>query len=507
MADGADGPGDVLHRLVEGTARATGAAFFEALVANLSLGTGAAYAFIAELAGSPKRVRTLAFFGAGRPLANVEYDLAGTPCEAVARGKTAHHPRDLQRAFPADSMLRELGLESYLGVPLRDATGDVLGHLAVLDTGPLPEDRDRFAILEIFAARATAELERARLQQQNRYLQEEIRSAYDFAEIVGSATSLREALGKLEQVAPTDATILILGETGTGKELVARAAHRASRRAEKPLIKVNCAALSPELIESELFGHEKGAVTGALERRIGRFALADGGTIFLDEIGDITPELQLRLLRVLQEREFEPVGSSETVRVDVRVIAATHRDLAKAVARGRFRADLYHRLNVFPIQIPPLRERREDVVLLAHHFIDKYAARIGRRIDTIGPDTLRRLAEYSWPGNVRELANVIERAVILATGTTLELEPDVLRATGDGHAAGAPARRRTDAAPPPAGATLAESERRAIVRALERCGWVVEGERGAARALDLSPSTLRSRMKKLGIHREGPLAE
>ncbi|HVH06587.1 MAG TPA: sigma 54-interacting transcriptional regulator, partial [Myxococcota bacterium] len=603
MADGAARSRDVLFRLVEGTARSTGEAFFEALVANLAPGIGAAYAFIAEFAGSPERVRTLAFFGAGRLLENVEYDLAGTPCEAVARGKVAHYPCDLQEAFPADAMLRDLGLESYLGVPLRDAAGSVLGHLAVLDTGPLSEDQGRFAVLEIFAARAGAELERLRaerslreseerfrdlyeeapiayiyedtesrfvsanraaarllglrpeevsgtvgrslladsaatqariaealgalqhgeerasvelelrrkddgrpvfvqwwskpepdgkhtrtmlvdvtarvlaerernrLLQQNRYLQEEIRDAYNFEEIVGSAGSLREVLAKLAQVAATDATILILGETGTGKELFARAAHHASRRAGGPLIKVNCAALSPGLIESELFGHEKGAFTGALERRVGRFALADGGTIFLDEIGDVTPELQLRLLRVLQEREFEPVGSSQTVKVDVRVIAATHRDLPRAVAEGKFRADLFYRLNVFPIHVPPLRERREDIVLLAHYFIDKYAARSGRRIEAIAPESLRRVTEYAWPGNVRELENVIERAVILANGPTLDLEADVLRAPGGLGAAVAPAPSR----PPPAGATLAESERMAIVRALERCDWRIEG--------------------------------
>jgi transcriptional regulator with GAF, ATPase, and Fis domain len=283
--------------------------------------------------------------------------------------------------------------------------------------------------------------------------------------------------------------VLILGETGTGKELIARAIHNLSRRREGPLIKVNCAALPTGLIESELFGHEKGAFSGALERRVGRFALADGGTIFLDEIGDISHEVQLRLLRVLQELEFEPVGSSRTQKVDVRVIAATHRDLEKAVADGAFRADLYYRLNVFPIRVPPLRERRDDVPMLAHYFAQKFAAKLGKRIEAIAPDTLRRLSDYPWPGNVRELENVIERAVILSAGATLEVEPELL-----------PAPRAP--APAASATTLAELERQHTLDALERCGWVIEGPRGAAQALGLHPNTLRSRMKKLGLRRD-----
>jgi formate hydrogenlyase transcriptional activator len=307
---------------------------------------------------------------------------------------------------------------------------------------------------------------------------------------------LRAALAKVKQVAQLDATALILGETGTGKELIARAIHNASLRRDKPLIKLNCAALPTGLVESELFGHEKGAFTGALERRVGRFALADGGTIFLDEIGEISHETQLRLLRVLQELEFEPVGSSKTVKVDVRVIAATNRDLERAVADGSFRADLFYRLNVFPIHVPPLRERRGDIEMLARYFTEKYAMKIGRHVDAIAPDTLARLLAYPWPGNVRELENVVERAVILSPGAELEVDAELLRAP-----AAKPAAAAQPAGDPEGAATLDGVQRRHIVKALEQCNWVIEGPRGAALVLGLHPNTLRSRMKKLGLRR------
>jgi PAS domain S-box-containing protein len=365
---------------------------------------------------------------------------------------------------------------------------------------PEPGGKYTRTMLVDITARVLAERERARLQQQNEYLQEEIKSEYNFEEIVGRSPALRGALAKVKQVAGLDATALILGETGTGKELIARAIHNASPRRDKPLIKLNCAALPTGLVESELFGHEKGAFTGALTSRVGRFALADGGTLFLDEIGEISHETQLRLLRVLQELEFEPVGSSKTIKVDVRVIAATNRDLEKAVSDGSFRADLFYRLNVFPIHVPPLRDRREDVEMLARYFVEKFAARIGRRIESIAPDTLERLLTYPWPGNVRELENVIERAVILSPGPALEIEALALRAPK------APLERAT-VAPAKApmrshdGATLEDLQRRHIAKALEQTRWVIEGPGGAARVLGLHPNTLRSRMKKLGIRR------
>jgi PAS domain S-box-containing protein len=361
-----------------------------------------------------------------------------------------------------------------------------------------PEPGGKFTrtMLVDVTARVLAERERNRLRQQNEYLREEIKSEYNFDEIVGQARSLRAALERVRQVAPLDATALILGETGTGKELIARAIHNASPRRERPLIKVNCAALPTGLVESELFGHEKGAFTGAVERRVGRFALADGGTIFLDEIGEISQETQLRLLRVLQELEFEPVGSSRTVKVDVRVIAATNRDLAQAVADGSFRADLFYRLNVFPIHVPPLRDRREDVPTLARYFAEKYAAKIGKRLARVSRETLERLGAYPWPGNVRELENVIERAVILSPGPELEVEPHLLRAP-----ALPPSPRAEPGDSASDSASLEALQRRHIAKALEQTRGVIEGPNGAARVLGLNPNTLRSRMKKLGIRR------
>ena len=271
--------------------------------------------------------------------------------------------------------------------------------------------------------RVLMEQEKARLEAQSNYLQEEIRSEHNFDEIVGNSRALLKVLGQLEQVASTDSTVLILGETGTGKELVARAIHDRSRRNHRPLVKVNCAAISAGLVESELFGHVRGAFTGALTDRDGRFKLADGGTLFLDEVGELPPETQVKLLRVLQEQEFEPVGSSRSVRVDVRIIAATNKDLGALVSEGKFRSDLFYRLNVLPLRVPPLRERQGDVPLLAAFFVQKFAQKHGKPVSQVSEETMRRLAGYHWPGNVRELQNVIERAVVLAQGNTLALAP------------------------------------------------------------------------------------
>jgi PAS domain S-box-containing protein len=364
--------------------------------------------------------------------------------------------------------------------------------------------------------RVLMEREKERLQAQNIYLQEEIRSEHNFEEIVGGSRSLVEVLRQVDQVAPADSTALITGETGTGKELIARAIHDRSGRRARPLVKVNCGAISAGLVESELFGHVKGAFTGALANRDGRFKVADGGTIFLDEVGELPLDVQVKLLRVLQEQEFEPIGSSRTVKVDVRVIAATNRDLAAAAAAGRFRGDLYYRLNVFPIHVPPLRERAADVPLLVAFFLQKLAKKYGRSRKQVTPETMARLTSYDWPGNIRELQNVIERAVLVSPGDTLVLAPGFGPTPGDtmraDRAVSAPASAgdspngetaRPPVTLPPGRGALEEVERQHIESVLRQTEWVIEGERGAARILSLSPSTLRSRMQKLGIRRPG----
>jgi transcriptional regulator with GAF, ATPase, and Fis domain len=307
-----------------------------------------------------------------------------------------------------------------------------------------------------------------------------------FEQIVGNSPALRVVLEQAERVAATDATVLIQGETGTGKELIAHTIHNASPRSGRPLVKLNCAAIPFDLLESELFGHERGAFTGAIAQKIGRFELADKGTLFLDEVGDIPLALQPKLLRVLQEQEFERLGSGRTHRVDVRLVAATHRDLERMVRHDLFRSDLYYRLNVFPITLPPLRERRQDIRPLVEHYVEMFSCRMGRRIDTLPDEFVNAFESYSWPGNVRELQNVIERAVILSNDGLL---PNLLRPT------------RADSVAFPAGRTLKESERLLILGALEATGWLVGGPYGAAARLGMKRTTLIARMKKHGILR------
>jgi formate hydrogenlyase transcriptional activator len=342
---------------------------------------------------------------------------------------------------------------------------------------------------------------KSRLEQENVYLREEIRTEHNFEEIVGNSPALLAVLRTVEQVAPTDSTVLIHGETGTGKELIARAIHNRSARKDRALVSVNCSAISAGLVESELFGHLKGAFTGAIERRIGRFELANGGTIFLDEIGELPLETQVKLLRVLQEQEFEPVGSSRTQRVDVRVIAATNRNLKEMVEAGRFRSDLFYRLNVFPLPLPPLRERCSDIPELVALFLARFAKRFGKKVEGVSQETMARLMSYAWPGNIRELQNVMERAIVLSAGPTLRLDNDfVPRVAAEGglEPAGIPAQ----GAEQPSGLrTLEEVERGHIEAALQQTQGVVDGPKGAARILNLHPNTLRHRMTKLGIKR------
>jgi formate hydrogenlyase transcriptional activator len=634
-----------LRAIVEAASHSDGEEYFQALVRNLARVVDVEYAFIAEFA-SPEthtKARTIAFWARDRIAENLEWTLAGTPCEEVVHGDLCHYPSGVRLKFPEDRTLAERGIESYLGVPLRDREGTVLGHLAVFDDRPMPGEPRKLLTFRIFAARAAAELARLRLERQlreseerlrdlyeeaplayvkedlesrfisanraaqrilglkaeegvgtvglslvpdrpdaqrraqeqfamqvhgmetrgiilelrrkddgrpvwieiwakpdpggkytrtmfldvtdrvlmeqekvrlaaeNVYLQEEIKSVHNFEEIVGQSPALLDVLEKVNRVAKTDATVLITGETGTGKELIARAIHSTSQRRDKPLIKVNCAALPAGLVESELFGHEKGAFSGAIARRVGRFELAHGGTIFLDEVGEVPLDIQVKLLRVLQEREFERIGGASPIKVDVRVIAATNRDLAKSIREEKFREELYYRLNVFPIALPPLREREGDVPLLVHFLVSRFAARVGVRIESVCKATMERLSRYSWPGNVRELENVLERAVILSNGPTLEIDPEVFaRASADRAAKADPPtlsaseveRNAAESTGPPAGLESLESNtRHHILAALEASGGVIDGPHGAAKTLGLHPNTLRSRMKKLGIVR------
>ena len=329
-----------------------------------------------------------------------------------------------------------------------------------------------------------------RLQAENIYLQQEVAREYNFGEVIGQSSVMSYVFFRVEQVAPQNATVLLLGETGTGKGVVARAIHSSSARKDRPMITVNCTSLPANLIESELFGREKGAFTGANVRQIGRFELADGGTIFLDEIGEMPLELQSKLLRFIQDGEFERLGNPRTIKVDVRIIAASNRNLEEEIRNGRFREDLFYRLNVFPITIPPLRQRTEDIPLLVHHFIAKFNKKMGKKIESISKETMKALQEYSWPGNVRELESVVERAVITSPGTSLQVLDrfDTFRKAGELEVQDVKA--------------LADLEHNHILQVLKNTGWRIEGKNGAAVLLGLNPSTLRARMRKYGIVRQ-----
>ena len=627
---------EALRAILQGTATETGHGFFAALVQNLAKALGTHGAWVTEYFPKTRRLRALAFWMEGQWVENYEVDISGTPCEHVIdTAKLVHFPDRILDLFPHSEDIKTTGAVSYLGVPLQDTNGHILGHMAVIDRRPIPEEPRVHAIFRIFAARAAAELQRLRAEaevrereekvgrllssamdaiielddrlhitrvnpaaekvfrgraekmagqdfrrfvsqqdaerlltliaeldgrpegQQSRWipgvltarctlgesfpaeatlsrfelhrrrfttlilrnvhdrveaeqkiqsltaetelLREELQALHHDEALLGESPALRRVLRDITQVAETDATVLIMGETGTGKELVARAIHGAGKRREKPLITVNCGAIPATLIESELFGHEAGAFTGAAKKREGRFALADKGTIFLDEIGELQLDLQPKLLRVLQEGEFDPVGSTSTKKVNVRVLAATNRDLEQTVREGRFREDLYYRLNVFPLRVPPLRERGDDVVRLASAFARRFAAKMGRTIAPLTADCARLLTSYRWPGNVRELQNVIERAVITATNGRLNLD----RALPDASPAHvAPTEDRTlSSSRIRTAKELEELERTNILRALDATKWKVSGENGAAALLGMNASTLSSRMKVLKIQK------
>lgn len=391
------------------------------------------------------------------------------------------------------------GLQSLCCVPLMRPNGP-LGVIVLGSTRKDAFQTEDLGLLSQVAAqlaaaienhRAAAEIEqlKQRLGEERKYLEGEPRAEGTFSEIVGDSPALKQVLHQVMTVAASDATVLILGETGTGKELIARAIHRASRRKDKSFVKVNCAAIPTGLLESELFGHEKGAFTGAINRKIGRMELADGGTLFLDEIGEIPLELQPKLLRVLQDQEFERLGSNHTLKVNLRLVAATNRDLSESIAKQQFRSDLFYRLNVFPIRVPALRERREDIPLLVRHFVRKFAQRMDRFIETVPKETMKALAEWPWPGNVRELENLMERSVILSEGNALRVPLSELRAPGGER-------------PNRADHSLDSAERQHIIRVLRETGGVISGPDGAARRLGLKRTTLQSKMERLKITRE-----
>jgi formate hydrogenlyase transcriptional activator len=436
--------------------------------------------------------------------------LEGTPAGlAITTRQTIMGGQPAPEQFYAEPMKRafEQGFKSGCVVPLisRDRVIGVLTMASQREAAFRKEDGERLTqmagqiaiAMENALAYRQIEALKNKLSEEKLYLEEEINTAYDFEQIIGSSPALRRILKQVETVAPTDSTVLIQGETGTGKELIARAIHSLSARRERTLVKLNCAAIPTGLLESELFGHEKGAFTGAIAPRIGRFELAHKGSLFLDEVGEIPLELQPKLLRVLQEQEFERLGSTRTLQVDVRLIAATNRDLAQMVAERQYRNDLYYRLNVFPIRLPPLRERREDIPLLLRFFANKFARRMKKRIEAIPAEAVAALQEYHWPGNIRELENFIERAVILTQGPELQVPLTEIELPTRMVAARATASESSDES-----TSLESVEREHILRVLRETNWTVGGPDGAAARLGLKRTTLQARMKKLGITRQ-----
>lgn len=624
-----------LRAILEGTARTTGEHFFDALVENLAKVFHTHGAWVTEYLPETKRYKARALYLDQQIHRNYEMTIEGAPCEVVVRDlRLIHYEDKVQELFPNNPMARQVGICSYMGVPLLDVDGKLLGHMAVVDRVPMPVEPRFKDLFEIFAGRAAAELQRLRaeaevqqgeqklrrlvtsamdaifeldqdlliismnpaaekvfscsaenmigqnfmkflspescrklsllthelqsrpegqqylwipgnlealqfcgnaftaeaslsryelhgktyyalilrnvndrleaeqkiqsLTEAAEYLRQEIRALQNFDEVTGESPQILQVLNDVHQVSAMDTTVLIIGETGTGKELIARAIHEGSLRKNKPLITVNCAAIPSTLIESEFFGHEAGAFTGATKKREGRFELADDGTIFLDEIGELLPDLQSKLLRVLQEGEFQPVGSSRTKKVNVRVIAATNRNLQEMIRQGKFREDLYYRIHVFPISLPPLRDRSDDVILLAKKFAEQFAQRMGKKLQPLTSENINRLKAYPWPGNVRELQNVIERAVITSIDGKLNLSralPDaLLEPTPVDISKGMQQAVRT-------AKEFEQLEKENLLKALESTGWRIAGKDGAAQLLGLKPSTLTSRMKALGIER------
>jgi formate hydrogenlyase transcriptional activator len=418
-------------------------------------------------------------FVTGKPLLIRQPDPVKYPADRYSQGAVEGSPKSAC-LVPLISHSRKLGIVGVSSTQVDSFTEDDLDLFARIAGQIAIAVENALAFREIEALKN-------KLTSEKLYLEAEIRTEHNFEELIGSSPSFKRILKQVETVAPTDSAVLIRGETGTGKELIARAIHNLSARRERTLVKLNCAAIPTGLLESELFGHEKGAFTGAISQRIGRFELANKASLFLDEVGDIPLELQPKLLRVLQEQEFERLGSTRTQKVDVRLIAATNSDLEQMVAEKKYRSDLYYRLNVFPITIPPLRERRDDIPPLARFFTQKYAQRLKKRIESISSEAMTALMEYQWPGNVRELEHFIERAVVLTQGADLEVSLSELKTVATAAHENLP--------------TLEAAEREHILRALEEANWVVGGANGAAARLGMKRTTLQSRMQKLGIER------
>jgi len=626
-----------LISLFEATAKETGKKFFEALILNLAnaLNTYGAWANVYN--EDQSKAKSLAFLIAGELLPDFEYEIKGTPCETVINNDTLHHvPDNLIEIYPDDPEIKE-GLKkplSYLGVPIKDNSGNIIGNLCVLDCEPMPADPRSLEIFNLFASRATAELQRLKSDIENKDREEKIERLLDSTmeaiieldqdmtvnmvnasaermflcpsnhfigknfseflsnesaeqlsslksqldsfpvgkrhltvnnglnvrkvdetslkveaslsefylgsciyytlilrdtqdtgdnikffnqykyetavfndnirettvsnEITGTSTLMLKLFEDIKKVAPTGSTVLISGETGTGKELIARAIHNQSGNNNAPLIKVNCAAIPASLIESEFFGHEKGAFTGATSKRKGRFSLADGGTIFLDEIGELPLELQSKLLRVLQEGEFEPVGGSETIKVDVRVVTATNRNLSEEVKKGNFREDLYYRLNVFPVSVPPLRDRGNDIILLAEKYAQNFSLKSGIPVKPINDLNIKSMLSYAWPGNVRELQNVIERAVITSEEGELNIE---IPQTEKNISSEIPENIANTEKKILTAKEIQQIEIDNIIKALDATDWKISGENGAAKLLGIPSTTLSSKIKAFGLKR------
>ena len=642
----------LVFEIAEGVSGQTGEAFFRSLARHLAAALNADYILVGALQPGGSRIGTLAAYADGKNVPPLEYDLEGTPCANVIEKQLCSYASGIQQLFPKDLLLAQMGAEGYVGSPMIDSSGRCLGLVCALSRQPLQHAKLAATVLQIFAVRASSELERknyedalshsekrlralvthgveavlrvefeqpisqdlpedeqielmyrygyisdcndqaarlfgvakpedligarlavagprddpdqaerlrmgirsqwqfsqvermfggrpvlmtrqgeiengsltggwvtardltgikqveaevlrlnselekrvaeltelkGRLEQDNAYLINEMKAKHDHDAMVGDSPPFQELMERIRLVASTSATVLINGETGTGKELVAHTIHNLSPRRDRPMVRINCAAISAGLVESELFGHVKGAFTGAIEKRVGRFEHANGGTIFLDEITELPLESQSKLLRVLQEQEFEAVGSNRTVKVDVRVLAATNRNLSEAVREGRLRMDLYYRLLVFPVNVPPLRERREDIPGLAAHFVGLLARQFGRRVKRISEKTMQQLMAYDWPGNIRELENFLARAMVMSRGEVLDATLDGVSTSGT-----------LEASPPQ---SLEDAERRHVEGVLASTRWVVEGPKGAAGILQMNPSTLRSLMKRLGIRR------